>query len=301
MSKGAEVFQFNFENTDKAESFVFSGSDWGAWQGENVLVGDTVVPDTDETGESLAGSFTISVPLAHLDNVTVAYVWHQSEDVTVEYTTNGGTSWSALTNGAGIAVTNASDFDVRFNFAGGELEDPAHLDNVEVYLLNTKTIYSVNGSRTITYTNATMRDGTLYLTSTATITAGIPTGEEPNLNVGTFEAWVKTGPSPSVLNSPPAGTGYRDGVAGVPLANTLQHFVRTFTTPANSTLTLSANNNEISHLALYPQSMTAGEVATLYTANIGQKLVVHDTGSIQVTTSTPEVDIYAYTWTGTNT
>jgi hypothetical protein len=84
---------------------------------------------------------------------------------------------------------------------------------------------------------------------------------------------------------------------GTPSAGAPKHIVAVLATPANLSFNIGPAGT-ISHLAVYQQAMTAGDVANLYATNVNgiPTIVVTDTGTITVTEPAAPVDIYAYSW-----
>lgn len=88
---------------------------------------------------------------------------------------------------------------------------------------------------------------------------------------------------------------YVNGVAGTVTAGVRQHVVRVLDYEWRGAFTVGPDAN-VEHLAVYPQRMTATEVAELYAAQTPKTIKVNDAGTITVTESNPAVDIYAYSW-----
>jgi hypothetical protein len=95
------------------------------------------------------------------------------------------------------------------------------------------------------------------------------------------------------------GTVYIDGVPGrrVPSDGQYHHVVVVLASPGNVQFALGPVIT-IDHLALYPQTMSATQVADLFLhSNGGSRLIsVVDSMPFSVTQGSPEVDVYAYSW-----
>lgn len=294
LAKGAsDIFVFDYAYVDLADTIVFNSDDWGLYSGTDVDVSDAIRPGLDVDGTtSLASSWTASVTLFHLTTFSTAHVEWEGSGFTVEYTLDG-TVWTTISNHAVISLAGDPDFDIRVNFAGGVVEDTAELTSLTVYVLQSDTLFSVSGDRTITFNNDPIIDGGMTLDATVTVSAAA-TLDTADL-VGTIEMWVQTFGSSTIFASGPAGTDYRNGAAGSALATATQHFVRSVTTPANVSIGL-ATAKRITHLAIYPTAMTSTQVAALYAAQAPTPTRLDDPGGITVTEPSPPTNIYAYAW-----
>lgn len=293
-NRGGEAFRFIYDDADVADIFEYNSLDWGTYDSSNITFAGVIAPLLDDAGEALAGWYRVSVPFFHLDAVSSVYVDIEGAGYTAEYTTNG-TTWNTLT--PTIAVTQTADFDIRVNFAAGV--DDAHVDSIKVIALKTDRIFSNRSARTLTFSGDEIVNGVLVSTGGQDLTISAAPGDSDAdaLNVGTIEMWVKLTGSTTPLVSPAAGVEYRDGVTLVSHPqDTWYHYVRVYTTASNSPIVIN-DDLELRHVAVYPQRMTAPQVAALYAAQTPVVLTVIDSSTITVTESAPSVDIYAYTWT----
>ena len=288
----SEVFSFTYDDVALAQAFTFSAGDWGLYTADNVEVSDTITPSLDEDGvTSLAGSWTASITLFHLDTFSSAHVVWEGTDVAVEYTLDG-TAWTELDQHDVVDLSGDPDFDIRVSFAGGIEDDPAELVSLTVYVLETDTIISQAGTRTISFSADKITDDGLVTDAVVTLNAST---DDPEPVVGTIEIWAETQGSSTILSSPPSGTSYKNGAAGASSAGELQHYVLVLTTPANPDFTIAADVT-VSHVALYEGQLTSTEIANLYASQNPAPLTIDDDSSFTVAETEEPLDVYAYSW-----
>lgn len=295
-TKGADVFVFDYSHLDVVYAVTLGAGNWGLFQADGTIaVGKTLAPQIGADGvTSQGGAFKTSISLAGLTSYTTARVHYDGQGFTLAYTLNNGTTWTTLPEDGVIVLPTNADLDLRVTFPGNIANDPAVLNSLTVYVLNSETVKTLKGSRTMTFHNDPVTTDGLVVGSTAASIA-IATPGDADYTIGTIEMWV-TPTTTSVFTSPPAGTMYKNGVAGSPTSGVREHIVLVLTTPANTAFSLAANAT-YSHLAVYPQAMNATDVANLYAAQTGvQKITVDDNSTISVTESSPATDIYAYAW-----
>jgi hypothetical protein len=163
----------------------------GHWQNETgpvTVYYDDIVFNTPGADVSLAGTWTASVTLFHLDVFSSAHVTWEGTNLTMEYTLNG-TTWLPLTINTAVNLAGDPDFDIRATFAGGVLNDPAELVSVTIQVLKTDTIRST-GSRSGTFTADAMTDEGLVVRGGSLIVPASTLTPAPT--VGTVEIWARS-------------------------------------------------------------------------------------------------------------
>ena len=320
-AKGGSVFVFDYAHCDLAQTFAYGAGSWGSYQADStVSVGQNLSPLFDSSGNSQAGTITISIPLAHIPTFTEAHVnWTSATGsaFTVSYTRNGGTTWTTLSEDGRVPLAVGDDFDIKLSLTGGVASDPTQITGLNVYVFSDNKIYSEDQALPVTFSTATFGASGGSLTGILTVNldqqidnpapppppnvAGTPYSQP----FQTIEFWARVDSGTSIFTSSlPAsittttnsGTVYVDGVLnGTPTLTDGQfHY---FVVVGNFTTTVTASLSgglTVNHLAAYPQAFTATDVTNNY--NLAATLVVNDTGSIGVTESSPVTDIYAYAW-----
>lgn len=304
---GGDVFELDYDHLDLAHTENLTAGSWGLYIADpTISIDNAITPGVDVDGvTSLAGTYTVSISLAHLDAYTTAHVNYDGSGFTLQYTLNGGTTWTNLSEDGVISLPTNADLDFKVSFPGGIANDTSILNRLTVYILNSETLRSDSHSRTLTFSADPMTPGGLVIDASVTVAAADESGTlDPNgpsqvgsadFTIGTLEAWI-TNTTTSVFGGV-TGTLYVNGVAAanVPVTGSPQHCVLVLNTPANAAFTVGTGT--LSHLAVYQQAMSAADVLTLYQANMGPlTLVVNDSDTITVTESSPATDIYAYTW-----
>lgn len=327
LANGAEVYPLIYENADLASTFTYSSQDWGNYVNGGVLIDDSIHPDFDVDNISLPGSWTVSVPLGHLDDPASAHVRWDGGDVTVEYTLDG-TSWTALSNGGFIDLGVDLDLDIRASFAGGVEEDPAQLTRLAVYVLQTDTLYSSMARRNIQFNDMTLSESVTYQLALGADDGSLlnggyidimPDTSDTITNVKTIEFWAKKNNSATsnwlqtaagtvsiantTLSYGAPFTVWVDGVlraSGYNLTlNDWHHYRIQLATDSNDKIRIglslsgaSPANMNIFGLATYPDVQVGNYEAALATPTV----TVIETSSINVSESSPEYEIYAYAW-----
>lgn len=329
-AKGAgDLFTFSYDYVDVAQTFVFDSSDWGLYTATNVDASDALRPSLEDDGlTSLAGSWTCSITLFHLDTFSSAHVEWEGSGFTVEYTLDG-TTWTALALHGMIPLSGDPDFDIRVNFAGGVESDTAALTSLTVHVLQTDKLFPSRGERFGVFTTDPITDEGIVL-KTGKLDIAADANPDTPRSVGTVEFWARLDSINGAWNSviqwaggtlaeigfDNTGALYKDvntpvviidGAAVVNTANyyldgEFHHFVLA-KTPVNSQIVLGAylagtnsSNMTVSHLAFYPQQMTLAEAQDLYAAQNPTPYRVDDSTGITLTESSPATDIYAYSW-----
>jgi hypothetical protein len=305
---GGDVIEFDYAHLDLAHVENLMYGSWGLYHADGTVnIGVSIAPGVGTDGiTSQAGTYTTSISLAHLDAFTSAHVNYDGSGFTLTYTLDGGVTWTALAEDGVIPLLPANaDLDLKVAFAGGVANDPSILNRLTVFILKTETILSDNHARTLTFSADPITPDGMVVDANITLGAADTTGSlDPNgpaqvgavdYNIGTIELWINpvTG---TIYPGAPNGTLYVNGVAnGTIVPGQKQHIVGVFDIRGNYALNIAPGT--LSHLAVYPQQMTANDVATLYAANMGPlQVVVSDSDSITVTEPATPTDIYAYAW-----
>jgi hypothetical protein len=285
--------------------------DWktGTFQGATTT-NDQLTPQFDGA-TSITGKWFGNVILTTVDSATIFGVnldW-EGGGATVEVSLDGA-AWSAVTRGVNVSIippgfnpTN-QQLIVRVTFAGGIVDDPSYLDNLNVVVLRTAT--SPLAFRTITnslayqqrdYSPPQMHEqwGT-QIQASGSITIG-PDASDAAMHPRTIELWIKklntTNPTINVT-----GTTYQNGVAAsttLPVGEwTLFHVVASADFTSNVVITGPA---QVGQIIYYETQLTAGQVAEIAAAySNAVSLRATDTSVIGVTQSTDAANIYAHDW-----
>lgn len=322
-AKGGDVFTFDYASADVAQVFTFEEDNWGPSLGNNVDIYDVIRPTPDASGVSLAGEWTCSITLFHLDTFSTAHVVYEGSGFSVEYSLDN-TMWTALPQNGVVPLSGDADFDIRVNFAGGVVDDPAELTKLTVYVLKSDTVFSETG-RQATFTADSFTDEGMKLTD-----GRLKVLPDPAERAwGTVEIWARFDQANDGIHNcliytafgQWAGTSYTDGgfvtggvkvyVDGVNqnsspnfyLDGKFHHYVIVRNDAvANTQFYLGIDSDgasnptdiTVSHLAVYPTKLTAVDAYNLFAGN--DSLVVADADGPTVTEHTTPVDIYAYAW-----
>jgi hypothetical protein len=239
--------------------------------------------------------------------MTSAHVNYDGSGFTVQYTVNGGVSWSPLSEDGVVALDHSSDFDLKFTFTGGVVNDTSALNGFTVYILKTETTRSTRG-RVLTFSQDPITPSGMVINGPISIAAADTSAalepQDPttvtgptDYNIGTIEAWVNNSSTANPFSGV-SGTLYVNGVASstIPTTGAPVHCVLVLSSRTNSAFTIGSNLT-ISHLAVYSNQLTAGGVLNLYIASSGTPVIsINDDGGLSVTEPSPPVDIYAYNW-----
>lgn len=331
--KGAEIYEFTYDNADIAETFHFVEGNWQPSFANNVTVADKITPMFDSAGISQAGTWLVSASTPDIPTAAAVQIRWVAQGVTVSYSLNGGTTWTAIANGAVIDLAGvpAPDLDFQVSFPGGIQDDAASLTQLNIYVFATETLKSSRGIRNMTFDKVSLSElvghqanplpdegavfpsgGYLQIEPDARPTAEI-------VNVNTVEFWFK---KTSTENSLVLDTGTEkvrinnnlitltsctatvDGVSVVSGTTTASlnqwHFMQVvFTTPNNRTIRLgkSLTNTDPGSYAIFGLATYPDIPTNTYAANVGNLTVrVDDPATLTVSQPAPGVDIYAYDW-----
>lgn len=310
-AKGAEVYLFDFSHADVADTFTFTARQWTPYFADsNIVVGETISTNGN------AATILFSVPLSHLAAYTSAHVeWEATAGTTVSYSLDGGTTWTLLEEHSAIALDQASNPDLDFSVGLGATDSLTYLI---VRVLRSDTLYSSTKAHTATF-SADMLDGDSILLTSGMLDLA-PNADDTPQTYGSIEMWAQinsggrfvdnTAFSVDEGSSALTFTGctvYIDGeevTSGAAITGAVHHIVIVPTTATNAETRIAqaldgtaSMDLTLTHLALYPNALTAGEVTDLYAAQAALPVLsVLDTGAIGVTEYSPAVDIYAYPW-----
>lgn len=317
-AKGAEVYKFDFAHADVADTFSFSAKRWAPYQADaTVVVGDDITPQLDANGQSVVGTIKFSVPLGHLTQYASAHVEWEGSGFTVSYSLDNGTTWTLISQEGALALDPATNPDLDFSIGFEAGHTDSALSRLTVYVLKTDTLTSTMQAHPATFSADVITGSSIVLTAGKLDLAVDP--HTVPVTYGSIEMWAQVGTAGRLVDnaafhvdeasSALSFTGcsvYVDGVAvTTPSAidNQPHHIVITFA-PLNTATRIAqaldgsaAMNLTLTHLALYPNTLSAGDVASLYAAQTALPLLsVIDSSTITVTESNPAVDIYSYVW-----
>lgn len=325
-AKGGSAYALSFDQVDTLQTITFDSNNWGDWGAADMLSTDPLQAPAE--GAVWEGAIPIGSIMESTPGIYVSWV---GDGATVEYSLDRDT-WTPLVNRSTF-LEDASTVDktiyIRIGFADGE----AWMEKLSFILLESRTLLPLNGVRQLTFKSASMDEIPghqleYHADGGATIRNGYiqvephaPSAEEAVTTVRTLEFWAKIDDTIGFLFRESASnyvridspgnfvvggvTAYRNGVAlsgSVPAG--WNHYVIVLPTAVNTQIRLGNNlalNNALSvniaHLAVYPNSFAADQALSLYNQNIGAPAIqVIDSGSMEISESTPATDIYAYVW-----
>jgi hypothetical protein len=314
----AQQFNGRYIAMSREASNIFMEQTWSTeedWLNANLLgvavLNDRLVPQEDENGVSVAGSWIDSIPLTGAETTSIYGVnfdW-DGEGAVVEASVDG-TTWASVKRGVNVSVVPAG-FDptdkevlVRISFPGGITDDTSYIDNLEMVAVRTATSNTIGGHQ-ITLTNAyqqksyppiEMRDNWgAEIVSGGSIVIG-PDTADPVTDFKTIEVWIKptgsTAPTISVT-----GTQYRNGAASsaaLPVGQwTLVHITKATAITGDITITGPA---QVGQVVLYESELSAGTVADITRAYTGRAPLLATDSSILTMGAAPDAKIYAHDW-----
>lgn len=319
---------------------------------DNVITSATLEPNYDSTDLSIAGTYTIPVPISDILSTSpvvpqgMKVEWDGDGTFTVQYSLNNGSTWTTAVNGqvqantVGMATTIVPQ--IKISFPAGAARGTNVVRYMRVTAYKTYTSYSVNSNeRTVTLNAYTPTStnwsepietdnavGTIVgSTNTYTLNESI---ETDFTNIGTIEFWAEftgnilgyylldsRGVTPSNASYIwVAGTGqlswsgfsavYVDGVSVsnstfVPIVGRPYHIVGVYTAPHNAKVrvqtAVTGVTNQIPMMAVYPGSLTAAQVLSLFNAYFGYPvLAAEDANVITVLETAPASKAYVNDW-----
>lgn len=167
---GGDVWYFDYDHLDLASTLTLGAGEWGQYQANNVTVGDTIVA----TGAD--GYYWTSITLRHLAAYTTAHVHYEGSGLTLQFTLDGGTTWTNLPEDGVITLGTHVDFDLRASFGANS---GGHLDSLTVYILKTETLRSNTTGRVLTFDGNIIANGSMIVPASVNIAPANTTATLP--------------------------------------------------------------------------------------------------------------------------
>lgn len=325
-SKGGDTWTLTYADVDVAQSIRYDSTNWDAGSFFQSSYTNHLRADLPE-----GGTWMIAVPLGAFDITTAGvHLTYVGEGVALSYSLDGVT-WTIVPNKKTVledADTTDATLFVRIDLE----DDTSWVESLTLDMLKSRAMQPFSGTRQLLFKSAAM-DQTpgsqleFQEDMGAQIRAGYlevqtdPTPDTPR-NVSTVELWAKLDDNDGFLLGATASnfvritagslaatgfTVYRNGAAfpnGAVPTGQWDHYVLVSTSPITGVVRvgdkLSGGETfdlTVGHLATYEKAFTAGEAASLYSANVGAPaLQIQDTGNISMSESATPTDIYAYVW-----
>lgn len=291
----------------------FTDEDWSSASLTNVVVEDSQLRPTMDSGLTMAGIWEDTIDL-YVGETPIAInsvnmLW-SGENELVEASVDG-TTWETVSPGVnltsiptGFDPTGKSLF-VRVSFPA----DLTHgfIDNLRVNGYLSNTAQPPNG-RTVTYTNpiVTLDDydpalfndnwGVRILGGTLALAADT---SNPILTAQTVEIWYKklSATEPTLTGLTTDVTSYINGAAGT-TSNAGEWVIRHFVKGTGGIGAFSlAGNIQVGKIAVYPSKLTTTDMATLISNYLGVADISQDgSGALVLTESATPAVIYAHDW-----
>lgn len=333
LAKGAEVYKFDYDHADVADTFLFSARHWGHYSADSkIVMGDSITPSLDSNSKTVQAAIWLSVPLGQLTQYQSAHVEWDGAGFTVSYSLNGGQTWTLIDEHGAIALDPSTNPDLDFSvgFAAGQDSGAAYLTSLTVRILKNDTLTSTLQAHPATFTADVLTGSSIVLTN-GMLDLAPDTSDAPQ-SYSTIEMWAQIGSAGRVVDNAAFSvdeasnalsftgcTVYLDGQpinSGASIDSSLHHIVIVGSAATNTETRIAqaldgsqSMNLTLTHLALYPNSMTASDVLALYEAQSAlPSFSIIDDGAAHVsdgwtqqnpdgtTTAMPAVDIYAYAW-----
>lgn len=306
---------------DNADTFIDysldSKSDWESGLNGGVQYSSDRIVPTEFNGLSEAGDWRFSVPLDATGETSIYGVYAEWEGtgITVEHSLDG-TNWSSVTNrrlcslASGGYDPTGKELEFRVNFPGNIANDPAHLSRFRVVGIRTATLKN-HTERPVTFTDASVprhsrqfleyRDdaGFWLAGSGSELTIGADPTDDPDDVLQTLELWVNRR-SGGIALSHAEGTVYINGASAAGSTSlvigewSLIHYVFGSTVTDDITIT---GNARIGRAVIYPTSLTASEVESIYKYYTGRPVIqIIDSASVGVSEESVPVNIYDRDW-----
>ncbi len=301
------------DNADLFIDFLYdTAEDWNTGTINNVFVrDDKLIPQFDGT-TSMAGTWTITVPLTQANTNSIYGVtldWYGS-GATVK-TSLDGTTWTTAVRGVALPSIpsgyNPTDklLFIEVSFPGGIVDDTSYLDNLNVIGFRTGLPLKVGG-RQVTLTKAYQRRdfpvrnfnegwGTV-VESGGSMAISADTSPESSV-IRTLEVWIKMTSASNPFLSTSAAAQYFNGVAAGPWVQgawALWHVVLSADSTTGITISGPA---QIGAVNLYNTVLSATEIANIHKQYINAYSVqVLETNVVAVAEPAQSAILYAHDW-----
>lgn len=325
-SKGGDTWTLTYADVDVDQSIRYDSTNWDSGSFFQSSYTDRLRADVAE-----GGTWMVAVPLGAFDITTAGiHLTYVGEGVALAYSLDGAT-WTIVPNKKTV-LEDADTTDATL-FVRIDMEDDASwVESLTLDMLKSRAMQAFSGTRQLLFKSSAM-DQTpgsqleFQEDMGAQVRGGYlevqpdPTPATPR-SVSTVELWAKLDDNDgflvgatasnyvSITASSLAATGftvYRNGVAfpgGATTTGQWDHYVFVSTSPITGVVRIgdrltggTSLDLTVGHLATYEKAFTAGEAASLYSANVGAPAVqIQDTGNISMSESATPTDIYAYAW-----
>lgn len=288
-----------------------NAADFATGRNNNVQYSDeAVVPSYNASEVSVAGDWTVGVPLDALGDTSIYGVmlsW-SGEFITVDTSLDGNTWTRATSNQLVSTITNGynpnnKDLWIRVSFAGGLSPDPAYLESLTV--VGFRNAFVDNASErevSVTYPAVLRndyepilyRDDNGIALNGGTMTIGTDDSLDPDV-ARTLEVWIKPIYGTPVISV--AGTKYRNGVVDSTI--TLGEWsVLHYVADANISVPITISGDCIvGQVVLYPTALSAGNVSHIYNSYVGNASVRYvETNTTSITDGASPLKIYSHDW-----
>lgn len=285
---------------------------WKAASLFNVSVIDGALRPQFDGTTSIPGQWLDSFALEAAEGTSVFGVsanW-DGVGIVIEVSLDGAT-WETVQRGRNIAMIppgfnpTGKELQIRVSFAGGILEDPAFLDNLNFVGINTGVTPAVDG-RTVTFNNAFQEREyppmALHDNWGAEIASGGSITISPDAleatPIRTIEVWMKPLVDTTAVTFGTAFiAGYQNGIVGTTTLRgeewvVYHRVISDYTNPL-----VIAVPGQVGQVVLYPTALTAAEVAKIYGQYTNSDiLLVNDSSSWPVTQTSPAARVYGFDW-----
>lgn len=315
MYDGQDIFVSTAVRTPYLDTGWFDEEDWRNANLNNVTTDGEQLVATMNNGLTMAGTWTDSVDLYSGTTPTPLnsmYLWWESKNATVEASVDG-TTWVSVTRGQNLSIiptgfdpTNKALY-VRITFAAGLSE--AYVDSMRVVGFTSST--AVSNNRVVTYNNpvttmgefvpAEMRNnwGSRIGSGGSISIAPDVIGDTP-MAVRTIEVWIRPETAGLSVGATGSFTNYLNGSAGAASGArigewSVVHFVAAADVTSN--ITISGGEGTVGKVAIYPNALTASEIAAIVANYTGVYTQRYDmTGIVSIAESGAPATIYAHDW-----
>lgn len=315
-----EIYFHRGERAHYLERVWDSGDDYGTGVHDGTTVdGDWLTVQKDENALTIAGVYRDSLSLLHdltaedLDSVNMTWT---GKNVRI-MTSIDAVTWVQAVKGRNLSnIAVGFDTDVhpdlyiRVEFMPGVTD--AYITDMRVDGYLTSTVIPLNGERVRTFVNAVnlgnhqpaeYSDDWGVHCNGGSVTISSDTGTSPD-SFKTIEIWLKTITAVTISASVSSGTAatYTNAIAGtsvLPGQWMVYHF--TYAAAINPTFTISGTDFSLGKIAMYPQALTATEVATVIKNYTGIQSAPAGTATEVTVSQTGEAaKVYAHDWISAN-